>query len=201
MMITYVGIERCDIVYYLLRIGKNLGKNVLAVDNSITGDLFHIHMKEDNSGVVKNGSVTVMRNRIVGKREAENYDLVVVYEGMNPEYSNYRDLTIFAPSENEAEWELEKPFVANRKGGELLCILRDRSTRKVNESVLSQFFDVEFDEIMEEEYGDVGYASYVALTHNHSAKIPRNGGIKSIVMNLATTIYKVDAKTLKKASR
>ena len=42
MVVNYEGTERCDIVYYLLRIGKGLNVKTLAVDNSITGDLYHI---------------------------------------------------------------------------------------------------------------------------------------------------------------
>lgn len=94
MVVNYVGTERCDIVYYLLRIGKGLNVKTLAVDNSITGDLYHIFDKGEQDHVSEYGSVTVARNKLVGLEEAQEYDVVIIYEGLYPRYSNYRNITI-----------------------------------------------------------------------------------------------------------
>lgn len=201
MMIDYVGTERCDILYYIVKIGKNLKKNILVIDNSITGDLFHLY-KDENNTEGEEGSVRILRNRVVGKDEAAAYDTVIVYEGLYPEYTNYRDLTIFAPNENEAEWEMMKPFVENRKdNGDIICILRDRATKKVNSKVVSQYFGIELDEVLEEEYGDNGYVAYVALMQNHMGNIPKRCAASAIALNIASLIYHVNAKELKKTMK
>lgn len=201
MMIDYIGTERCDILYYITKIGKNLKKNILVVDNSITGDLFHLYKDENNTEGTE-GSIKVLRNRLVGRDEAETYDTVFVYEGIYPRYANYRDLTIFAPNDNEAEWEMMKPFVQNRNGkGDIVCILRDRATRKVNSSVLAQYFGIEIEDVFEEEYGDNGYIAYATLMQNHMGDIPKKCASSTIALNLASLIFHVNAKELKKTMK
>lgn len=201
MVVNYVGTERCDIVYYLLRIGKGLNVKTLAVDNSITGDLYHIFDKGEQDHVSEYGSVTVARNKLVGLEEAQEYDVVIIYEGLYPRYNNYRNITIFAPSENESEWEMLQPFRDTLFDSKVYCILRNAVTAKTSEKVLSAAFQLDFEEFMMDGLDDGGYREYILLQINKDAKLPRKTGIASIVTALLPVIYKVeaaDAKYLKK---
>ena len=177
MVVNYVGTERCDIVYYLLRIGKGLNVKTLAVDNSITGDLYHIFDKGEQDHVSEYGSVTVARNKLVGLEEAQEYDVVIIYEGLYPRYNNYRNITIFAPSENESEWEMLRPFRDTLFDSKVYCILRNAVTAKTSEKG--------------------GYREYILLQINKDAKLPRKTGIAAIVTALLPVIYKVDAADAK----
>ena len=187
MVVNYVGTERCDIVYYLLRIGKGLNVKTLAVDNSITGDLYHIFDKSEQDHVSEYGSVTVARNN----------DVVIIYEGLYPRYNNYQNITIFAPSENESEWEMLRPFRDTLFDSKVYCILRNAVTAKTSEKVLSAAFQLDFEEFMMDGLDDGGYREYILLQINKDAKLPRKTGIASIVTALLPVIYKVDAADAK----
>lgn len=196
MVVNYVGTERCDIVYYLLRIGKGLNVKTLAVDNSITGDLYHIFDKSEQDHVSEYGSVTVARNKLVGLEEAQEYDVVIIYEGLYPRYNNYRNITIFAPSENESEWEMLRPFRDTLFDSKVYCILRNAVTAKTSEKVLSAAFQLDFEEFMMDGLTMADTGSTFA-PDQQDAKLPRKTGIASIVTALLPVIYKVDAADAK----
>lgn len=199
MVVNYVGTERCDIVYYLLRIAKNLKINVLAVDNSITGDLYSIFDKHGNDNVEEYSTVTVMRNKQVGLEEAQEYEAVIVYEGLYARYNNYRNITIFAPSENQSEWKLMIPFKEYLYNSKVYCILRNAVTNKTSEKSLEADFDMKFEGYMADGLDDAGYSEYIRLLINKDGRLPKKTAVADIVMELLPIIFKIeDERYLKK---
>lgn len=191
MVINYVGTERCDILYYLLRIGKSLNVKALAVDNSITGDLYHVFDKNSGNGVEEYGSVTIMRNKQVGLEEAQEYDIVFVYEGLYPRYTNYRNITIFAPSENTSEWNMMIPFKEYLFDSKVYCILRNAVTTKTTEKSLKMDFNMDFEGFMVDSLDD-GYGEYIKLMINKDARLSKKTSVADIVTELVPIVYKID---------
>lgn len=196
MLIDYIGMERCDILYYLLNAGNKIGSSILAIDNSITGDLYHIYERQSmESAVVEN--LTVVRNKLVSQEIMEAYDYIFLYEGVDPQFIGPRGLTIFAPSCSEAEWHFIKD-IEGADTADRILILRDVSSRKISAKNVEDEFRVEFDEELAHEINEKEHAAYIALTHNHAGRIPKGGEIFGITIRLLEKIFQVNKQDIKR---
>ncbi len=201
MIIDYIGTERCDILYYLLRVSAYTGKKVLAIDNSISGDLFHIYQKEDRGQIVSFDRVTIMRNKKLIPNRLESFDYIFLYEGMYSSYEGPRDYTIFAPTCNAAEWKWEKGFSQFADPETTYLILRDKCTGKIGRDVVEDEFEIKFEDAYELSLDDVDMSNYVALTHNKVARLPKKGDVLMVTRDFAEKLFEMDAKAFKKISK
>ena len=96
MIISYIGKERCDIIYNLVKIGVNAGKRILVIDNSMTHDMFSLFEKNDGGDMQALGNLTICKDYKLGNK-AQEFDCVYLYEGIAPRYDGKRDIQILAP--------------------------------------------------------------------------------------------------------
>ena len=96
MIISYIGKERCDIIYNLVKIGVNAGKRILVIDNSMTHDMFSLFEKNDGGDMQSLGNLTICKDYKLGNK-AQEFDCVYLYEGIAPRYDGKRDIQILAP--------------------------------------------------------------------------------------------------------
>ena len=83
MLIAYVGLERCDIAYYIGKISDALNEKTLLVDNSISGDLFRSLTDNSKDKVREYNNYTIVRNLKLTKNEIEAYENVILYHGLS----------------------------------------------------------------------------------------------------------------------
>lgn len=83
-IISYVGLERCDFVYYLQKLLAGLNKNVLLIDNSESHDLIITMAKFTGDEVVQRKRTTFLKDRKIGG-PITMFDYVIIYHGLNPD--------------------------------------------------------------------------------------------------------------------
>lgn len=82
-IISIVGQERCDLVYYLSEVCRALKKHTLIIDNSYSKDLFGAlrHKKEDD--VIERGFAVYTRDVDYSPEAFANFEIIIFYEGYN----------------------------------------------------------------------------------------------------------------------
>lgn len=85
-IISYVGLERCDLVYYLQKLLAGLNKNVLVIDNSESHDLIITMAKFTGDEVVQRKRTIFLKDREISG-PIDMFDYIIVYHGLNPDSS------------------------------------------------------------------------------------------------------------------
>lgn len=83
-LISYVGLERCDFVYYLQKLLAGLNKNVLVIDNSESHDLIITIAKFTGDEVIQRKRTIFLKDREIAG-PIEMFDYIIVYHGLNPD--------------------------------------------------------------------------------------------------------------------
>lgn len=198
MIITYVGKEQCDILYYMIQIGIKLGKSIAVFDNSITHDLFSLFSSEENEDIVETKGIVVAKDYII-KREQQVYDYIFIYEGLYPRYTGYTDYAIIAPSYSKVEWDMIRDFVKSCEQMEIrnMLILRDKINNKVSDRVALAKLGFDPNSMITVEFNEKDYSSYISLLHNAKAKLQKNGEICEVVAVLCEELYGIKEKDFK----
>lgn len=176
MIISYIGKERCDIIYNLVKIGVNAGKRILVIDNSMTHDMFSLFEKNDGGDMQALGNLTICKDYKLGNK-AQEFDCVYLYEGIAPRYDGKRDIQILAPGcENTEIKQIRTRLDELKENGVVLpedayVIERDKVNRKITAKTLSALLNVNTPNCMEMEFDLKDYNSYVCLTHNMNFQI------------------------------
>lgn len=198
MIITYVGKEQCDILYHLIMIGSKMGKTIAVLDNSINHDLFSIFAEDETADLVETHGIVVGKDYTF-KREQKTYDFVFIYEGLLPRYEGYTDFSIIAPSYAKNEWDMIKDHAKGCEQAEIrtFLVLRDKINRKISDKVALAKLDFDPTFMMNTEFNEKDYSSYISLTHNKAAKLSPNGEIYEVICMLCEELYHVNEKNLK----
>lgn len=83
-IISYVGLERCDFVYYLQKLIAGLNKNVLVIDNSESHDLIITMAKFTGDEVIQRKRTIFLKDRKIDG-PIDMFDYIIVYHGLNPD--------------------------------------------------------------------------------------------------------------------
>ena len=83
-LISYVGLERCDLVYYLQKLLAGLNKNVLVIDNSESHDLIITIAKFTGDEVIQRKRTIFLKDREIAG-PIDMFDYIIVYHGLNPD--------------------------------------------------------------------------------------------------------------------
>lgn len=200
MIIPYIGNEKCDLLYFVVKLGLKTGKKILVLDNSFKGDFYEIYKRDVEDDILKEDNLTICRNYKLGMN-AENYDVVFIYEGVLPQYEGLADLIIMAPSCEKTDWDrISNVITKNYEKGnrDILFILRDKVNRKVSVRTLAREMGLEEDRCMEIWFDEKDYSLYCSLLENRKSKIVLSSGMYEAMEQISLQAFELDAKTLKK---
>lgn len=89
-LLSVIGLENGGFPYFLTRCFEEKKYRILAVDNSVSHDLFlALHNADEESDYVERGRTVFMRNKTVDPEKMgafEKFDIVIIYHGLNPDY-------------------------------------------------------------------------------------------------------------------
>ena len=179
-VISFVGMERCDVINYLTNMLKSKKIRTLVIDNSCSHDLFNSLNKPDNTtDYVEQGRIVFMRNKCVEPTDLgafEKFDVVVIYHGLNVNYDmvfisdylviqmNYLPHTVCSMRECMNLKELMTLPQEN-----ILYLYRDKGSTKVSEAQIRKLLDIP---VVENEqiifYDEGNYSAYLNFLWNGS---------------------------------
>lgn len=83
-LISFVGMERCDIPYYLASQLEKKKLRVLVIDNSFGHDLFlSLKRPDEETFYLECGHIVYARDVALSEEFFEKFDVVIVYHGFN----------------------------------------------------------------------------------------------------------------------
>ena len=100
-VISFIGLEREDIPYYLMKGLTEKGKNVLMVDNTTELKLYNCMPKlDENTESVERDHMILITNRKFSDDCYEKFDVVIVMHGLEPdeEILEHSDMVVFVTS-------------------------------------------------------------------------------------------------------
>lgn len=176
-VISFVGLERCDLAYHLARHLAKIDKRakVLMIDNSITKDLFR-SLTQANPDVeyAIYESITVLKDKKYNKDACCNFDYCIIYHGMNPEVDTLKESTVTYLSTDysttciEAVKSLNLPEMKN-----LVMVYRDKCTKKISEKFIEESLGLKVSVdnriILDIDLKDS--ALYISFLHNGTQKL------------------------------
>lgn len=205
-VISFSGLERCDFAYY---IAKTLAAkaNVLVIDNSYNADLFDAVDCFIENFAVQKGSITFIKNVAFSRELFDQFDYVVIYQGMNIDKKSMYEsdfsfiLPDYTPYSLKQFSELEEDLLNKSE-----IIMRDKVSGKINEKTVLEFLKISKDNLIGFiPYDEKDYSYYISLAYNGRQKI--QGLSPNYVDALAYVITKVmdvttkDAKTILKKGK
>lgn len=205
--ILYVGIERCDFVYYLSAV-LSLKGSVLVADNSLSGDLFLSVCKKKDENVAEWRNVTCARNLDVQASDTSAYDYIITYAGFAIDKEDFEADTLALIMPDYTDLSLSRleeclpAMIAHP-----LYVLRDYCTKKVTDKSIAQRLYISPSDIAGHiELSTTDIQAYIALTHNgrHSIKGASETMVEAItyvVAHIFETTQKVAVKLVADARK
>lgn len=193
-LVSFIGTERCDFVYYLGRILSEISSNVIIIDNSVTHELFRtvlnsLDEEDENRDMVIRSNITYLRDIAYSPEFFPTFDYIIVQEGnsCDEDYLEYSDHIIAMP---DCKPDTLKNMPALPENVEY--ILRDRAG-KVNERSAAAILDIDPERIAGFlEYDAYDYAHYISLLYNGRQKL--SGLSEDMIQGLAYITAKVSGK-------
>lgn len=178
-MLSVIGLENGGFSYNLTRIFEEKKYRILAIDNSISHDLFlALHNADIKSDYVERGRTVFMRNKTVDPEHMgafEKFDIVIIYHGLNPDYdlidlsdliivlTDYRPATVRAIND-EIDMHYLDTYVHKEN---LYVVFMDKPSGKVSEQYLKKMLALTGVENEWAIYFDEGnYNSYINFCYN-----------------------------------
>ena len=185
-IISFLGLERCDLVLYLAGIYNSIKMSTLVIDNSYSKDLYYaINKGEDYE--VERGYVTYVQDLDYSKEVFNGFDCVIFYEGLNPNSINIAasDILFIVSDYTEAvirqirgfyECDIKKGLdLAEKTHGKELkmyCILRDKISRKISDKLVCSMLGCSKSEFAGSLlFCEEDYRRYIDLGFNSNNKI------------------------------
>lgn len=171
----YVGKERCDVLYFLVKLIANTNKNVLVIDNSKRNDFFEIfsmdesdeEIRKDNIVVAKN---VILTNELLRSSKVDAFDFVFVYLGLNTMEMEFDiDALIVAPAAEPYEIRLSRMIAAafNDDDIDTIIIPRDKVDNSYSKKGFVDALELNANSfVYPMEFDASTYATYVSLLHN-----------------------------------
>lgn len=177
MIINYIGKERCDLLYYIIKSGIHFGKTALVIDNSISNDFYHLYQKEENGEVIELNHLTVCKNMKIDEEIAKEYDLVIIYNGLtNQPFVLGTERFVIASSLEGNEFErihvILNALPQDSLNAPIFCI-RDNVSKKITPGYMVDQLQIVPQVIYNLPCDLVDYELYINLSHDKSVKVKR----------------------------
>lgn len=198
-LVSVMGLQTCDIVYYITRILNAAGKRVLVADNSEGHELFQCIRKPDNENMVQTGEIYYITNIAYSEEFFAQYDFVIIYHGMqfDKEMNTQSDYRIL-----QSDY---KPYTTSQIR-EQLCeqdenlnyhlLFRDKAFSKISEKMLLTEIGLPEKDVAdtyEIPYLEQDYMCYIGLLRNGSVNLKSLSSdmkayLKEVMMELLTVV-------------
>ena len=180
-VVSVIGLENGGFPYFLTRSFEEKKYRILAIDNSLSHDLFlALHNADEDSDYVERGRTVFMRNKTVLPDQTgafEKFDIVIIFHGLNVDYdlldlsdmlvilTDYRPGTI---REINIAVDMNYLNICVPKES-LFLVYMDKSSGKISEQYIKKklfLTEVENENVI---YFDEGsYSTYINLCYNGS---------------------------------
>lgn len=198
-IITYIGLERCDLLYYLVKLGRLAGKHILVIDNSFSGDYAAIYTKEE-SDMVEYENVTIARGYALTEQVASQYDFVFLYYGRNLKgLSVNADYYVLAENQEYLPMEhLKAALESSRFESSPYLIVRDKVNNKLNNKTYAEMLGIHpymtYDLYLEPSE----YQIYMNIARDGRAKVKHlDEQTENMLIDLSIQWYDVSQKVAK----
>ena len=185
-IISFAGVKRGDVVYYIAKLLATFDEPVLVVDNSDQHDTFRsVHHKGDiDEAYVRN--ITFVRDIAFSERMISAFNYVVVYHGMDiePTWWNNSDDRFIVTNYDRFDIDDIRDAMAHVAPEPIGLIFTDKVSGKITERFIVEMLNLP-EEVIE-----------------HAIEIPRDDAIEAAKLSLQhDRIYKVAKlpSTMKKA--
>lgn len=207
-LITFLGMERCDIVYYSAAVFASAGKEVLVVDNSHSHDLFRSIPKPEKEPYAKVGNITCVADRKLSYDFFHEFDVVIAYNGRSmgkdaKELVDKADITYVQTSYNPYMCMDITKLLSDDIEGDYEVLYRDKPSSKVSEKMILDELGFIPEAIKESyifTYDLQDYSCYINFLRNGHQKLsPLSGDIKTFLQSLYDEFMpEIDKKEAKK---
>lgn len=176
-LVSFCGLERCDILYFLARslelyaINKEY-KNVLIIDNSDTKDLYN-GIYKDEVDVIQRNRITVLKDIKYSEDFFKAFHYILVYHGMDidNEYLEKSDRIVLTTDYNKLNIEkLSKKYNSEKN---IFIIFRDKAIKSLPEKRILKMLNIkeaQLDAMAILPYDIKDYRNYLTFTLNGTAK-------------------------------
>lgn len=152
-LISFVGMERCDVIVYLANMFRTKRIRALLIDNSCDQDLFgSLNRADYKLDYLEQGRIVYMRNKCVEPDDLgafEKFDVVVVYHGLNVNYDmvNISDYVVLQTDYFPANIRtimncMELDRVLSLPLENIMYVYRDKGSTKVSEAQIKKMMDI-----------------------------------------------------------
>ncbi|MBP3784471.1 MAG: hypothetical protein J6I68_14595 [Butyrivibrio sp.] len=192
-LITFLGMERCDVVYYSAAVFASAGKDVLVVDNSCSHDFFRSIPKPEREPYAKVGNITCVADRKMSYDFFYEFDIVICYNGRSKgkdatEIMNKSDIIYVQTSYSPYQAEDISKLLSDDIEGDYEIIYRDKPSGKVSEKIIIDELGFIPEAVKESyifSYDMQDYSCYINFVRNGHQKLsPLSGDIKAFLMTL-----------------
>ena len=207
-LITFLGMERCDIVYYSAVVFASAGKEVLVVDNSCSHDFFRSIPKPEREPYAKVGNITCVADRKMSYDFFYEFDVVICYNGRSKgedatEIINKSDIIYVQTCYSPYMCMDIQALLSDDIEGDYEIIYRDKPSGKVSEKMLIDELGFIPEAIKESyifTYDLQDYSCYINFLRNGHQKLsPLSGDIKTFLQSLYDEFMpEIDKKEAKK---
>ena len=191
--ITYIGLERCDVVYHLANVLSLQGK-VLVVDNSYSADLIRSVSVDGSLGMREWRNVVYMCDVDVKRTDLTEFEYVIDYLGLAFTEDDLldNDINLIMPDFTLEALTRVKELPARINNP--IYILRDQCNKKFTAKSVATLLGVHPKEIagwITLSVSDL--ASYIALTHNHISNIKTlSNDFVTAISYIASKVFEVE---------
>lgn len=170
---SFMGLEHEEIPYYIAQELSDKGKNVLVIDNSVRHNLFlSLNRLDEDVDSVEAGKIIFLRNKGFSENNFKKFDAVVVFHGMNPDFTlmdesdrNVLVMDYLTSDLRDIKRHTDLDLIAQYENLEYL--FKDKASGKVSEKYIKNFMGL--DEVEEESsitYDESDFAMKVAFQYN-----------------------------------
>lgn len=203
-LISLMGVEDCDIAYYMARALNAVGHRVLVVDNTGSAELFESIRKPDDEEMAQTGELYYIRHKAYSENFFALYDYVLICHGyrINAELNEKSDIRFITTD--------YRPQITGRICKELqrqddnlayYVICRNKVFSKISERIILeelQLLEKDVKETYQLSYSDQDYACYIGLLRNGAASIRSTSAEMKDLLNSFLGIVMEDASDKEK---
>lgn len=207
----YAGKERCEVLYFLVKMLEKANKTILIIDNSKLNDFYQIFAHEHDSGEIRKNKLVITKNVIVtnellDKPQMAYFNYIFIYTGLNHLKNEYEiDSLIVSPGYEPWEIKKVKNIISDFEvdNQEIILVPRDKTSNKILDKDLliklglapgTYIYPIEFDDRL--------YNLYISLIYNKDmTKLPISKnvtpGLYSLLSDFAGKYEEMTPKEIK----
>lgn len=206
VLVSFVGMERCDILLYVAKILTAEKKEILIIDNSCSKDLFLSVTHDPESSMTDYRGITIGKDIACSPELFINYEYVLIYHGFNVDdrmLGLSDKVYVFTNYERSMSERLAKLLHSLPEGqGNVSIVYRDKISHKVPEKLVLKDLGISYAAIKEQyslPFDKKDYSLYLFLTHNGSQSLKNaSNAYVTILFSIVADILGIDKAQLDK---